>query len=118
MSGRDRLARREAAEKPVADCANCARSPPSRPIGTNGTVGEDEEVAKMAVSQHWRTPTEPIPSGSKAALEPPLEPAGMTRRTNARQLSSMTAGRCANGRRSFPSSIRTGRTATCARVSK
>ena len=36
MSWRDRLARRDSAEQPVADSANSAKSSLSLPIGTNG----------------------------------------------------------------------------------
>lgn len=69
MSWRDRLARHEAAEQRVAISANSANSPLSRPIGTNGTIGNDEKTATAAVSQYPRAPTEAGLGGSIAALE-------------------------------------------------
>jgi hypothetical protein len=69
MSWRDRLARHEAAEQPVADCANSAKSLRSRPIGTNGTIGNEEKTAIAAVTQHPRAPTQMGLSGYGTWLE-------------------------------------------------
>ena len=69
MSWRDRLARREAAEQPVADCARSAKSPPSRSIGTNGAIGNDERTNAATLPRGWQTLAKPTPSGSRPMVE-------------------------------------------------